>query len=65
MVASVSTDQHLMRDDQHMAHWHWTRDEQDLSPLLVARIDDGRLAHISDKRGILEWCNADKFSDDS
>jgi hypothetical protein len=46
------------------AHWHLTREEQDISPFLIVRIDDGRWAHISDKRGVLEWCNADRFSNE-
>ncbi len=46
------------------AHWHSTREEQELSPFLIVRIGDGRSAHISDKRGVLEWCNADAFSNE-
>jgi hypothetical protein len=44
--------------------WHSTREEQELSPFLIVRIDDGRWAHISDKRGVLEWCDRSKFSNE-
>jgi hypothetical protein len=44
--------------------WHSTREEQELSPFLIARIGDGRWAHISDKRGVLEWCDRSRFSNE-
>jgi hypothetical protein len=43
--------------------WHSTREEQEVSPFLIVRIGD-RWAHISDRRGVLEWCNADTFSNE-
>jgi hypothetical protein len=44
--------------------WHSTREEQELSPFLIARIGDRRWAHISDKRGVLEWCDRSRFSNE-
>jgi hypothetical protein len=46
------------------AKWHLTREEQELSPFLIARIGDGRWARISDRRGVLEWCDRSRFSDE-
>jgi hypothetical protein len=44
--------------------WHSTREEQELSPFLIVQVGDGRWAHISDKRGVLEWCGRNRFSDE-